>query len=173
MIFIAALATAWLLAVVQTSAMPYLHVLGVTPDFALIFAAAFAVLRRQEESLYVVPLCGLLRDLATSDPLGTSVLGFAPLVLLAAALRLRAMDSQFISAVAVVAAGTVLHAAVSIAVLGLTGHGIPVVYAATSIMLPLAVVNSLFAAVIYIPVSWFRRSERSPVLGTGRLTSPL
>jgi rod shape-determining protein MreD len=173
MTYIVALAVAWLLAVVHTSAMPYLQVLGVTPDFALIFAASFAVLRRQEESFYVVPLCGLFRDLATSDPLGTSVLGFAPLVLLAAALRFRAMDSQFIPAIAVVAAGTVCHSAISALVLGVTGQDIALVHAATRVVLPLAVVNSLFAAIIYLPVSWFRQPERSPVLGSGRITSPL
>ena len=62
----------------------------------LVFAACFAVLRKEEESLVVVPLAGLFRDLTTSDPIGTSVLGFAPIVLLAAAIRLRAMESQFI-----------------------------------------------------------------------------
>jgi rod shape-determining protein MreD len=153
--------------------MPYLHVLGVTPDLTLLFAAAFAVLRRQEEAFIVVPACGLFRDLATSDPLGTSVLGFAPLVLLAAVLRLRAMDSQFIPAVAVVAAGTIAHALVSMVVLALTGQQIALLHATSSILLPLAVVNSLFAAIIYLPMSWFRQPERSPVLGSGRLTSPL
>jgi rod shape-determining protein MreD len=153
--------------------MPYLQVLGVTPDFVLIFAASFAVLRRQEESLWVVPLCGLFRDLATSDPIGTSVLGFAPLVLLAAALRLQAMDSQFVPAVAVIAAGTVCHTAITIGVLVVSGQEIDLIHALTRVILPLAVVNSLFAAIVYLPLSWFRRPDRSPVLGTGRLTSPL
>jgi rod shape-determining protein MreD len=153
--------------------MPYLQVLGVTPDFVLIFAASFAVLRRQEESLWVVPVCGLFRDLATSDPVGTSVLGFAPLVLLAAALRLQAMDSQFVPAVAVIAAGTICHIAITIAVLVVSGQEIDLIHALMRVMLPLVVVNALFAAIIYLPLSWFRRPDRSPVLGTGRLTSPL
>jgi rod shape-determining protein MreD len=137
------------------------------------FAAAFAVLRRQEEALLVVPACGLFRDLGTSDPLGTSMLGFAPLVLLAAGIRLRAMDSQFIPAIAVVAAGTIAHGLISIGVLTLAGQNIAYLHGVLSIVLPLAVVNSLFAAIIYLPLSWFRQPERSPVLGSGRLTSPL
>jgi rod shape-determining protein MreD len=173
MIYVVAILTGWLLAVLRTSAMPYLEVLGVTPDFTLIFASAFAILRRQDEALYVVPICGLLRDLAGSDPTGTSVVGFAPIVVLAAALRLRAMDSQFVPAIAVIAVGTLCHSLVMMAVLTVTGQQVAWIYGITRIMVPLVVVNSLFAAIIYIPVSWFRPPDRSPVLGPGRLTSPL
>jgi rod shape-determining protein MreD len=173
MTYVVALAVAWLLAIIQASALPHLHVLGVTPDFVLIFAACFAVLRRQEEAMYVVPLAGLMRDFAMSDPIGTSVLGFAPIVLLAAGLRLRAMDSQFVPAVAVVAAGTICYIAISVTVLLITGQGVDPTHGIIRIVLPLAVVNSLFTPIIYMPMSWFRQPDRSPVLGSGRLTSPL
>jgi rod shape-determining protein MreD len=168
-----ALAVAWIFSVLQVSVMPYLHVLGVTPDFVLIFAGSFAVLRGRDEAFFVLPLAGLFRDLATSDPLGTSVLGFTPMVLLAAALRLRAMDSQFIPAVAVVAAGTICHAFISMVVLVATGQDIALMHAVVRVILPLAIVNALFATIVYLPVSWFRKTERSRMIGSGRLTSPL
>jgi rod shape-determining protein MreD len=163
----------WLLAAVQASAMPYLHVLDVTPDLVLIYAASFAVLRKQSESIIVVPFCGLFHDLATSDPIGTSILGFAPLVILASVLQFPAMDSRFIPAAAIVAAGTVIHGAITIVVLALTGQEIALWYSVSRVVLPLTVVNTLFAAVVYLPLSWFRQEERATVLGSGRLTSPL
>jgi len=164
MIYIFALAISWLFATAGTSALPYLHVLGVTPDFVLIFAACFAVLRSQDEALLVVPLAGLLRDLATSDPVGTSLLGFAPLVILATATHLRSMDSQFVPAVAVVATGTACHAAISILVLVLTGQNIAFGHALVQIVLPLTLVNSLFAAIVYLPMSWIPRAGRPRII---------
>jgi rod shape-determining protein MreD len=153
--------------------MPYLHVLGVTPDFVLIFAACFAVMRSQDEALVVVPIAGLLRDLATSDPLGTSLLGFAPLIFLAAIVRLRSMDSRFVPAIAVVAAGTVSHAVISILVLALTGQRIDAGDAVIRVVLPLTIVNPLFTAIVYLPVSWIPRAKRPRMSGRGPLVSPL
>jgi hypothetical protein len=83
------------------------------------------------------------------------------------------MDSQFISAVAVVAIGTIANGIISAGILVLTGQEVPLLDGLTSVILPLAIVNALFSPVIYMPVSWFRQPERSPVLGSGRLTSPL
>ena len=48
--------------------MPYVEVLGVTPNLVLIFAASWAVVRGQDEAVVVVPLAGFIRDLLTSDP---------------------------------------------------------------------------------------------------------
>ena len=112
-----AFAAAFFLAVLQASAMPYVKVLGVTPDLVLIFAACWAMVRGQGEAMVVVPLAGLLRDLSSSDPLGTSVLALAPIVLLAAARELRPMDTEFVPTLVVVGAGTLAYGVLSMSVL--------------------------------------------------------
>jgi rod shape-determining protein MreD len=165
MIYVAASAIAAFLAMLHMSAMPYVEVLGVTPDFLLVFASCFAVLRREEEALIVVPLAGLMRDLTTNDPIGTSILGFAPIVLLAAATRMRAMDSQFIPAVVVCFAGTITYAGITMAVLAATGQEIQWTDSVLRFALPLGVVNALFTPVFYIPMSRFRPPviSRAPI----------
>jgi rod shape-determining protein MreD len=170
-IYLIALAVAGVLAIFHVSFMQYIEVLGVTPDLLLIFAACFAVLRSQDEALVVVPMCGFLRDLTTSDPIGTSILGFAPIVLLAAVAHLRAMDSQFIPAVAVTFLGSISYTLVSMLVLGFTGQEIEPWPAIFRLALPLAVVNALFTPAVYMPVSWFRAPFRPRVLGPGRIRS--
>jgi rod shape-determining protein MreD len=172
MIYPVALALAALLAILHVSAMQYVEILGVTPDLLLIFAACFAVLRKEEESMFVVPLAGLLRDLTTSDPIGTAVLGFAPIVLIAAATRMRSMDSQFIPSVAVSFAGTVCYVAISMAVLAVSGQAIDLSHSVLRVAIPLAVVNALFTPVLYMPMSWFRSHEEPRVLGSRRITMP-
>ena len=171
MIYAAALVLAAFLAMFHVSVMQYVEVLGVTPDLLLIFAACFAVLRREEESLVVVPLAGLLRDLTTSDPIGTSVLGFAPIVLLAAAVRLRGMESQFIPSVIVSFTGSIAYVVVTMGVLGMTGHTIDPVQSVIRLALPLAVADALFTPVLYMPMSWFRAPYEPRVLGRHRITA--
>jgi rod shape-determining protein MreD len=168
-----AFAVALFLSLAHVTVMPYIEVLGVTPDLLLIFAACFAVLRTQEESLVVVPLAGLLHDLMTSDPLGMSMLAFSPLVLLSAAASMRAMESRFLSAVFVATAGSVLYVLISMVVLGATGQTIDVVDSIVSLVLPLAIVTALFTPPVYMPMSWFRKTEEPRVFGSRRITSPL
>ena len=173
MIYAAAFLVAALLAVLHVSTLQYVEVLGVTPDLLLIFAACFAVLRREEEALVVVPVAGLLRDLTTSDPLGMSMLGFAPIVLLAAAAKMRAMDSQFIPAVVVTFLGSLAYVVISMIVLAAAGQAIEARDSLTRVALPLAVVNALFSPMLYMPMSWFRTPVEPRVLGSRRITSPL
>jgi rod shape-determining protein MreD len=171
MIYAAAVLIAAFLAALHVSAMQYVHVLGVTPDLLLIFVACFAVLRRQEEALVVVPVAGLLRDLTTSDPIGTSVLGFAPIVLLAAVVQVRAMESKFIPAVIVASLGSITYTVISMTVLAATGQEIDPVTSILRVALPLAVVDALFTPVVYMPVSWFKAQTQPRVLGPGRITA--
>lgn len=161
------------LAMLNVSAMPYVKVLGVTPDLVLIFAACWAVIRGQDEAMYVVPMAGFARDFATADPLGTSVLALIPVVLLAAVVRVQALDSDFIPTVAVVAAGSVCYSIVSSTVLGASGQEIDWWHTATRLVVPAAVVNALFTPIVYLPVHWLSPSTKATVMGPGRITSPL
>ncbi len=171
--YIVAAVVVWLLALLDVSAMPYLKVLGVTPDFVLIFAASWAVVRGQNESLVIVPLAGFLRDLPTSDPLGTSVLAFIPVVLLASAVRLRALDSQFLPTVAVVLGGSVAYGVMAALVLSATGQSIDWLHAILRVIAPLALVNALFAPIVYLPLHWLAPAPSPGILGPRRVTSPL
>jgi rod shape-determining protein MreD len=145
---------AWLLAVANVSAFSYIKVLGVTPEFVLIFACCWAVVRGEPEALFVVPAAGLLRDLTTSDPIGTSMLAFAPIVPLAALARQQVIDSDFPPAVAAVAAASLAFGVIQSSVLAVTGQHIDVWPVIVRVILPGAIVNALFTPVIYLPVRW-------------------
>ncbi len=168
-----AAALAWFIAVANVSGLSYLSVLGVTPDFVLILACCWAVVRSEEEALIVVPLCGLMRDLAGSDPTGTAVLGFTPIVLLAAIARLQAIDSDFPSAIAVAAGGTLSFLVIQTFVLGATGHDIDAWQVISSVILPSIIVNTLFTPIVYLPVRWFSPPRPLAMQGGRRLTATL
>lgn len=168
-----AIAATFFLAVVSVSAMPYVKVLGVTPDLVLIFAVCWAVVRGQEEAWVVVPAAGFIRDLTTSDPLGTSALAMVPIVLLAAAIRLRTLDSDFLPAVAVAAVASLPYGIIAMSVLAATGQHIDVLDALVRVVLPSAVVNALFCPIVYLPVRWLSPPPGPVILGRRRITSPL
>lgn len=171
--YVIGLVGAALLAILHVSVMQYVEVLGVTPDLVLIFAASWAVVRGQQEASIIVPLIGFLKDLVTSDPVGTSTLGLAPIVLLAAAARLRAIDTEFIPTVLVVASGSLTYGIISTTVLAITGQTVVWDQAVLRILLPACLVNALFTPLVYLPVHMFSGQARSGAIGTRRLISPL
>jgi rod shape-determining protein MreD len=162
-----------LLAVLDVSVMQYVEILGVTPDLVLIFAASWAVVRGQQEAMVIVPLIGFVEDLVTSDPLGTSTLALMPIVLLAAATRLRAVDTQFVPTVVVVACGSLTYGIISTTVLAITGQTVDWDQVGLRILLPACLVNALFTPLVYLPVHTFSGQDRSNAIGTRRLISPL
>ena len=164
---------AFLLAILEVSFMPYFQVLEVTPSLVLMFVASWAVVRGQEEAFVVVPLAGFIRDLVTSDPLGTSALAFTPIVLLAAAVQLRSMDSDFVPTVMVVAAGSLSYGIISLLILATAGQSMPWMDGMLTAVLPLVVVNALFTPVVYLPVRWVGARSTTRILGPNRITSPL
>jgi rod shape-determining protein MreD len=171
--YVIAFLAAAFLAIVQVSIMPYIEVLGVVPDLTLIFAASWCVARGPEEGAIVTPMTGFLRDLATSDPLGTSVLAMAPIVLFAAAIRLRAIETEFVPAVLVVAFGTLAYGIISTIVLAITGQTVVWDQAMLRVALPACLVNALFTPLVYVPVHAFSRQAGTSIVGARRLTSPL
>jgi rod shape-determining protein MreD len=165
--YFAAFAGCFLAVALAISLTPYLSILGVTPDLLLIFVACWAMIRGRAEALVVVPMGGFLRDLATSDPVGTSTLALMPVVFLASLRDLRPVESDFLPAVAVVAAATFAYAIVSMVVLTAVGDDVPWWTAMLRVTLPAMVVNPLFAVIIYAPMRWLTPRPRAESFGVG------
>jgi rod shape-determining protein MreD len=153
--------------------MPHIKVLGVTPDLVLILACCWAVVRSEEDALIGVPLIAVIRDLVSSDPIGTSLIAMAPICLLAVLARQRPMESAFLPTLAVVAGSSFIFEVLHGLILGITGQPIDVFYLLLRVAIPAAVVNCLFTPILYLPVRWLSPARHSVLYGSGRLTSPL
>jgi len=171
--YVIAVAIAELFAVLHVSVMQYIEILGVTPDLVLIFVAVWAVVRGHEEALIVALLAGFVKDLATSDPLGTSALALTPIALLAAATRIRAVDTEFLPTIIVVAIGSLGYGIISMTVLAATGQSVAWSDSMLRVVLPASLVNALFTPLVYLPVRTLSTQRRIGTIGTRRLTSPL
>ena len=162
-----ALAASAMVAILATSVVPYVKVLGVAPDLVLIFAACWAMVRGQGEAMVVVPMAGLLRDLTTSDPVGTSVLALSPIVLLAVIRDLRPVESDFLPTLAVVAIASLAYSVVSMTVLTAIGDDVPWGTAMLRVALPSMLVNPLFTVLIYPPMRWLSPRPKRESFGVG------
>lgn len=162
-----AFAGALFAAILAASAMPTVKVLGVTPDLVLIFAACWAMVRGQREAMVVVPIAGVLRDLTTSDPVGTSVLALSPIVALALVRELRPVESDFLPALVVVAMASLAYAVVSMTVLTAVGDDVPWGTGLLRVALPGMLVNALFAVIVYLPMRWLSPRPRVEGFGVG------
>jgi rod shape-determining protein MreD len=165
--YLIAAAASFLAAVLAASVMPHVRVLGVAPDLVLIVAACWAMVRGQGEAMVVVPVAGLLRDLTTSDPVGTSVLALSPIVFLAVVRDLRPLESDFLPALAVVAAASLAYAITSMVVLAAVGDDIPWRTALLQVALPSMLVNPLFAVIVYPPMRWLSPRPKAESFGVG------
>jgi len=164
---------AWAFAVLDVSAMPYLHPLGVSPDLVLIFAVCWAIIRGHDEAMIIVPICAVMQDLTTSDPVGTSLLGLAPIVPLAVAVRLREIESDFLPAVATVMGASVFYGVISMMVLGATGQEIAIFHALFRVVLPSIVINAIFTPLIFLPMHWISPRQPAWLRGSTRLRSSI
>jgi rod shape-determining protein MreD len=165
--YLVAFVGAFFAAVMAASVAPYVRVLGVTPDPVLIFAACWAMIRGQREAMIVVPMAGLLRDLTTSDPVGTSVLALSPVVPLAALRDLRPVESDFVPSLVVVAVASLTYAVVSMTILTAVGDEVPWGTGLLRFAFPWALVNALFTVVVYVPMRWLSRRPRAEGSGVG------
>jgi rod shape-determining protein MreD len=162
-----ALAGSFIIAILAASLVPYVKVLGVAPDLVLIFAACWAMIRGQGEAMVVVPIAGLVRDLTTSDPVGTSMLALSPIVLLAVIRDLRPFESDFLPTLAVVATASLAYSVVSMTVLTVVGDGVPWGTAMLRVALPSMLVNPLFTVLIYPPMRWLTPRPKTESFGVG------
>jgi len=165
--YMAAIVAAFFAVVVAASLAPHVRVLGVAPDLVLIFAACWAMVRGQREAMIVVPIAGFLRDLTTSDPVGTSVLALSPIVVLAVLRDLRPVDSDFLPTLVVVAAASLTYAVISMTVLSAVGDDVPWGTGLLRVAFPSMLVNALFTVVVYVPMRSLSPRPRTESFGVG------
>ncbi len=169
--YLLASAALFLLAVLGASVLPELSHLGASPDLLLIFAACWTAIRGQDEALLVVPLAGLFRDVSGSDPIGTSVLGLLPIVLLWTLKERAAIEAKFLPALVLAGLGSILYSLVTMLVLATAGDGVPFFHGLLRVVLPSALVNLLFTPLLYLPMHWLNPAPTPGLPGFGRSAS--
>ncbi|MGQ9573317.1 MAG: rod shape-determining protein MreD [Dehalococcoidia bacterium] len=141
-------------AVAQVATVSYFPLLGVTADPLLVLLACWAMVRGPKETMVLIPVAGIFKDLITTDPVGTSALAFLPIVPLAAMRERWPTESEFVPTLAVVAAASLAYHLLYMIVLAMVGDGAPLLQSVVRVVLPAALFNALITPIFYLPLRW-------------------
>jgi hypothetical protein len=132
------------------------------PSGAVAAVAVWCVLRRRDEAMLLAPAAGLFLGLLGNEPLGASVLGLAPTVLLAVRRAPPAADGRFLTTLEAAAAGSALYS-LTLAVLVALLRQVPLAPVALARqMITSGLLTALVAAVLYWPMAHVAWQARLP-----------
>ena len=152
-------------AIIQDFALPYFRVAGVRWDLMMAVLIAWSFVRGIEEAMVVVPLGGFMVSFFALEPLGTSVIAYAPIVPLTLLKNFNALGSEYLMAAIVALFATFAHTILYLIVLDGTGYSPDWTSGLIEVTIPAAFMNMLAApALIY---AWRRldKEHRGPEVG--------
>lgn len=133
---------------------PGAEFLGVRPSITLVLVVLWSALRPLNEAMLLAPVAGLLLGLLGTEPLGVSVLAFAPVVLLGGFNAARGRERRALFAAGLVVAGTLVYTLLYLILTRLAGGSVTVSTGTLRPLLAILAVNCLVAAVLYWPIAW-------------------
>jgi rod shape-determining protein MreD len=145
-----------LAAILQSTLAPQIQILGGRPDFVFLLVLSWSINARLDESVIWAFAGGIMQDLFSVLPIGTSTLGMIPLVFGVTGLGRQVYRIGFILLIGLVIGGTFFKAFIQIAILLLTGHQV------TLLNIGYVVVPTMLYNLVFIwPIYWFvRRVQR-------------
>ena len=153
MITFVLLALAFVAVLLDIAFAPGALFLGGRAQLTLVVVALWSALRPQAEAMLLAPAAGLLLGLLGNEPLGLSVLAFAPIVVLGGMSEERSTARRFAFTIGLVAIGTLVYALVALIAAPLAGSAIPVGFGSLRAVLVVTVLNLAMAAVLYWPLA--------------------
>jgi rod shape-determining protein MreD len=141
-----------LLVVLQTSLLPYLQVGGVAPQLALLAAISWGLQRGAAEGMVWAFFAGMMLDLFSFAPQGTTALSLMVAILGVTRLQQLLPENPVLLPVLLTGLTYAVYFVLSLLVLWLTGHSFS--WNNVSSLLPAIVLHGLLG----LPTSWLARS---------------
>jgi rod shape-determining protein MreD len=126
---------------------------GAQPSITVALLAAWAVLRRREEAMLMAPAAGLVLGLLGNEPLGASMLGLAPVVLLASMRNPEVTEGRIYIAVAVALGGAAAYVLIVAVITSIAGKFAPEPQALLRQMAGTALLTAPMTAMVYFPLA--------------------
>jgi rod shape-determining protein MreD len=141
-------------ALLQVAAAPYFPLAGATANPLLVMLMCWAMIRGPRETMVLIPLTAVFKDLITNDPVGVSMLALLPIVPLAAIRERHLTQSEFVPTVVVVAIASLCYQLIYMIALTALGEDIPWLDSPLRVLLPGALLDTVIAPLFYIPLRW-------------------
>jgi rod shape-determining protein MreD len=144
-------------AALQASFVPQIRILGGGPDFVFLLVLAWAINADLGSSVVWVFVGGIMQDLLSSAPLGTSVLGMLLVVFGISGIGQQVYRIGFVLLVSATLIGTLTQHIVSMLVFSFTGHPVDLVTSLTYVTAPTMFYNLILIWPIYGFIRYLQR----------------
>jgi rod shape-determining protein MreD len=152
-----------LAAIIQASLVPQIRILGGGPDLIFLLVLAWAINVRLESAVTWAFVGGIMQDLMSAAPLGTSAVGLLLLVFAISGLGQQVYKIGFIMMIALVLFGTLAQQVIIMLVLTFSGFTMQWGHNLTFVIAP----TILYNLVLIWPVYWFILRLQRRVSRTG------
>lgn len=153
-------------AALQATLIPQIRILGGGPDLVFLLVVAWALRARLEDGLVWAFVGGIMLDLLSYNPTGTSVFGLLMVVFILNGLAQQVYRVGFLLLVGVLLGGTLLQQVMVLLVLTLVGFSFDWLLALNYIIAPTIFYN----LIVFWPIYWFvRRIQRRLDVQSGML----
>jgi len=146
------------LALIQTTVLSRVDVLGGRPNLLLIVVLIWAVVRGMDEGLVWAFVGGLILDLLSGGPLAGTALALLAAAYLAGQSLGEEVGSAALRVMVLAALGTLTYHVVLLLVLSWTGHPVSWGFSLARVGGPSVVLNAVLAPIVLQPLSWLERA---------------
>lgn len=156
-----------LAAVLQASIMPQLSILGGRPDLVFLLVVSWALNAPLEQGIIWAFVGGILQDLMSAAPTGTSAIGMVLIVFALDIFRQQLYRVGIVTIIWVTVVGTFVQQFLVMVVLTLSGFNIPILNNLGYVVLPTVFYNFI----LVFPVYFITRRIQKRVAGRARFFS--
>jgi rod shape-determining protein MreD len=141
-------------AVLQSSAVPHLAVLGVFPDLPVLFVVNWSLVRGPREGVIWGFIAGVAMDLLSGAPFGAATLSLMVVGFLSGLGAATVVRAQFVLPPVTVFLATLVYDLVFLSIVQISGHSVDWVETLWRIALPSALLNAVLTPAVY----WMMRA---------------
>ncbi len=152
-------------ALIQTTAMPQLRILGVKPELMLLMVLAWSLLRGVGEGLMWAFFGGMIWDIFSGGPLGASALALVVVSFVSGLTQGSVTRSSFVLPIGIALLGTLIYHSLFLLILQLARGNVPWLDSLFGVTLPSLAVNALLMPVVFQMLAWLDRKTGREEIG--------
>jgi len=145
------------IALIQSTALPYVVILGVKPELMLMVIVSWSLLRGAEEGMVWALIGGVGLDLLSGAPFGTMTVALLVASFLSGLGESTVFRTHIILPLVTVLVASVVYDLVILVVLALAGRPVAWLDSVVHVVLPSALVNTLLMPLAFWPLQWLHR----------------
>ncbi len=143
--------------VLQSSILPQIRIASGQPSLVLLFVLAWSLNAELDDALFWAVTGGIMQDLMSQAPLGTSSLSLVMIAFVANSIRRQVYSVNIVMLLGLVLAGTIVFQVTSLLILAMVGMPYGLIEMIRNVLIPTLFYNLLLIYPVYFIVRWIQR----------------